>query len=66
MDNDPNGYIVRVETKHGEDCWLGQRVYLSYDSAVIVKHNVMDSGRYRRVYVRIATLEQRAYALSVV
>ena len=56
------GYIVRVTNKHG-DFWLGQNVYASYDSALVVKHNVKDSGRYNRVYVVPATEGQFNSAL---
>jgi hypothetical protein len=59
------GYIVRVANKHG-DFWLGQRVYKSYDSALTVKHNHMDAGRYTRVYVIPATDDQLHSALSEV
>jgi hypothetical protein len=59
------GYVVRVANKHG-DFWLGQRVYMSYDSALTVKHNVADTRRYDRVYILPATTEQPDNALSVV
>lgn len=51
------GYIVRVQNKHG-DFWLGQRVYLTYDDALTVKHNVQDTKRYIRVYIVPANAEQ--------
>ena len=63
--NNKFGYIVRVVTKQGQDCWLGQRVYTSYDAVLCVKHNVQDSNRYARVYVLPATKDQRNSALSV-
>lgn len=59
------GYVVRVANKHG-DFWLGSRVYMSYDSALTVKHNVADTRRYDRVYILPATVEQQDNALSVV
>lgn len=50
-------YIVRVVTTSG-DYWLGQRVYMLYNNALVVKHNLQDSGRYVRVYILTATQEQ--------
>lgn len=61
--NAPWGYIVRVENKHG-DFWLSQRVYRRYDAALVVKHNVSDSGDHDRVYIRPATQRQFHDALS--
>jgi len=65
MDRNELGYIVRVTNEHG-DHWLGQRVYLSYNSALVVKHNLIDAGRYQRVYVVPATQENIDSASSVV
>ena len=58
------GYIIRVTNAHG-DFWLGQRVYMNYDDVLTVKHNLMDSGQYTRVYVVPATKEQLETAISV-
>lgn len=62
------GWIVRVVTKDG-DYWLGQRIYLSIESARTVRRNKMDgnrAGRYLRIYIVPATEEQFNTALSIV
>ncbi len=59
------GYVVRVANSTG-DYWIGQRVYRNYVDAITVKRNLIESGCYSEVYIRVATMEQFNNALSVV
>lgn len=54
--NNEYGYLIQV-TRNGETAWLGRRVYMSYSSALAVKHNLMDSKRYEKVVVLQASHE---------
>jgi cation diffusion facilitator CzcD-associated flavoprotein CzcO len=57
MINATFGYIVRTENAYG-DHWVSRRIYMDYNAALTVKHNLQDTGRYIRVYVVPATQDQ--------
>ena len=55
MDNE-YGYLIQV-TRNGETAWLGRRIYMSYASALTVKHNLQDTKWYEKIMVLNANHE---------
>jgi len=65
------GWIVRVVNCDGVDCWLGRRVYRSYQSALTVKRNLTENNPlnpqgYKRVYIVAACINDCRTALDIV
>lgn len=63
------GWIVKVKVNGDPigwpEAWLGRRIYMSYRSAVVVKHNLQMANRYRWVTIVRAKEEDHANALDV-
>jgi len=59
------GWVVKVKFNDDPEAWLGRRIYMSFRSAVVVKHNLQMANRYRWVTIVAAKEEDHTNALDV-